>query len=182
MACVQETERLILRLWKQEDIQPYYLINQDSHVIKYLRGTLSVQQVEDFIVAANNHYDTYGYTLWAVELKSTKELIGFIGLNYVMWSSSFTPAVEIGWRLGSQHWGNGYATEGARAVLQYGFQVLQLEEIVSFTVPANARSIRVMEKIGLRRDRNGDFNHPKLPHNHPLSCHVLYRLKKSEYC
>lgn len=177
-----DTERLSLRLWKQDDIQSYYDINQDPQVIEYLRGSLTVQQVEDFMVAANSHYNTHGYTLCAVELKATRELIGFIGLNYVVWDAHFTPVVEIGWRLGSQYWGKGYATEGAHAVLKYGFQVMQLEEIVAFTVPANVRSIRVMEKIGLKRDKNGDFNHPKLAHDHLLSHHVLYRLKKSEYC
>jgi len=87
----------------------------------------------------------------------------------------------VGWRLGSRYWGNGYATEGAKASLDYGFKQCGLKEIVSFTVPANVRSIRVMEKIGLKRDLNGDFAHPKLPIDHPLSRHILYRLSVGEY-
>ena len=108
------------------------------------------------------------------------ELIGFIGLNYTEWQSHFTPAVEIGWRLSSQHWNKGYATEGAKAALQFGFNQCALQEIVSFTVPANIRSIRVMEKIGLSRDIKGDFAHPKLPADHPLSKHILYRLRSGD--
>lgn len=181
MSTIIQTERLILRLWKPEDVQPYYEINQDLEVVRYLRGPLTMEQVQDFIVAANAHYDRHGYTVWAVELKETGELIGFIGLNYVDWKALFTPAVEIAWRLGSQFWGSGYATEGARAVLEYGFMVLGLKKIVAFTVPANVRSIRVMEKIGLQRDKNGDFNHPKLSLDHPLSYHVLYKLTRVDY-
>ncbi|NCT56545.1 MAG: GNAT family N-acetyltransferase [Legionella sp.] len=114
-------------------------------------------------------------------MKETGELIGFIGLNYTDWESHFTPAVEVGWRLGSQYWGKGFASEGAKASLEYGFKQCGLKEIVSFTVPANIRSIRVMEKIGLKRDLNGDFSHPKLAADHPLSQHILYWLTADEY-
>lgn len=122
-----------------------------------------------------------GYTLWAVELKETHEMIGFIGLNDTSWQSHFTPAVEIGWRLGSQYWGQGYATEGAIACLEYGFNTMNLNEIVSFTVPDNVKSIQVMERIGLKRDIKGDFAHPRLAADHPLSQHVLYRLTRNDY-
>lgn len=176
-----ETKRLILRTWKKEDAEPYFQINQDFKVIELLRGRLTMEEVIDFISAMNSHGDKYGYMLWAVELKETGEFIGFIGLNYTDWKSHFTPTVEVGWRLGSQYWGKGYATEGAKAALNYGFKKCNLKEIVSFTVPANVRSIRVMEKIGLKRDIQGDFAHPKLPPEHALSHHVLYRLTIDEY-
>ena len=91
---------------------------------------------------------------------------------------SFIPAVEIGWRIGSQFWRKGYATEAARAALEFGFEKIGLSEIVSFTVPANLRSIGVMEKIGMKRDVAGDFLHPKLPLDHRLSQHVLYRIRR----
>lgn len=175
MTTIIETARLILRTWKHEDTDAYYQINQDRQVIELLRGPLSMQQVIEFISAANQHQEKHGYTLWAIELKQTGELIGFTGLNYTDWQAHFTPAVEIGWRLGSQHWGRGYATESAKAALKHGFTRCHLKEIVSFTVPTNARSIRVMEKIGLKRDVNGDFAHPKLPNDHRLSHHILYR-------
>ena len=173
-----ETERLILRTWKEADAGAYLQINQDPKVIEFLRGPLTLAQVKDFIPAVNSHGIKRGYTLWAAELKATGELIGFIGLNYTDWEAHFTPAVEVGWRLGSAYWGKGYATEGAKASLDYGFNQCGLKEIVSFTVPANTRSLRVMEKIGMVRDPQGDFAHPKLEPGHRLSHHVLYRIKK----
>lgn len=174
-----ETERLYLRNWIEEDIAPYYSLNQHPKVIEFLREPLTMQQVEDFIVAANQHQTKHGYTLWAVEPKNRPTCIGFIGLNYTTWEAPFTPAVEVGWRLDADWWGKGYATEGAKACLVYGFNTCGLQEIVSFTVSENNRSRRVMEKIGLIRDVNGDFAHPKLEPDHPLSKHVLYRIKKS---
>ncbi len=174
---ILETERLILRIWKKEDADPYYSINQDPKVIEFLRGPLTIEEVNDFIQAVNDHGDKYGYMLWASELKKTGELIGFIGLNYTKFESHFTPAVEVGWRLGSQYWGKGYATEGAEASLNYGFNQCNLKEIVSFTVPTNIRSISVMEKIGMKRDIEGNFTHTKLPLDHKLSKHILYRIK-----
>ena len=181
MITIIDTERLILRTWNKEDARSYFQINQDPKVIEFLRGPLTMKQVNDFIPVMNSHGDTDSYTLWAACLKGTGELIGFIGLNYTDWESHFTPAVEVGWRLGSQFWGKGYATEGAKASLDYGFKKCGLKEIVSFTVPANVRSLGVMEKIGLKRDINGDFAHPKLAVDHPLSQHVLYRLRADEY-
>lgn len=177
MSTIIETERLILRTWKKEDANPYFEINQDPKVIEFLPGPLTMEQVNDFIPAANQHQDKHGYTLWAACLKETGGLIGFIGLNYIDWESSFTPAVEVGWRLGSQYWGKGFATEGAKASLEHGFKRCGLKAIVALTTPANARSIRVIEKIGLKRDLNGDFRHPKLAAEHPLSKHRFVSLE-----
>ena len=176
-----ETERLILRTWKKEDEDEYYRINQDPKVLEFLRGPLTMQQVKDFINFVNQQFEKIGYTLWAAEEKSSGKLMGFIGLDPLKWEAPFGPCVEIGWRLGSEFWGKGYATEGAKAALDYGFNKCGLNEIVSFTVPANIRSLRIMEKIGMHRDLKGDFAHPKLPADHPLSRHVLYRLKKEQY-
>ncbi len=184
-----ETERLILRRWQESDATAYFAINNDVKVTEFLRGSLSKKEVTDFIGGANIHQDQHGYTLWAAELKNTQELIGFIGLNYIDWSdiilennphhknsSPFLkPVVEIGWRLGSQYWNKGYATEGAIASLNYGINKIGLKEILSWTVPANKRSFHVMEKIGMKRDYTYDFHHPKLTLNHPLSQHILYK-------
>lgn len=175
---VIETDRLILRTWKEKDAEPYYQINQDPKVIEFLPGPITMEQANDFMVFMNTRGEQRGYTLWATELKETGDFIGFIGLNYTDWKAHFTPATEVGWRLGSQYWGKGYATEGAKACLAYGFEKIGLPEIVSFTVPQNLRSIRVMEKIGMKRDPKGDFEHPKLEPNHRLSKHVLYRIFK----
>ena len=169
------TSRLILRSWQEGDVESFYQVNQDRHVIEYLAGSLTYQQVRDFIDKHNQQLKQRGYTLWAVELKHTRELIGFVGLNFIDFEASFTPAVEIGWRLGSQYWGRGYATEAAQAVLAYGFNTIGLTEIVSFTVPANQRSIRLMERLGMQRDQTQDFYHPQLPREHPLAFHVVYR-------
>lgn len=181
MNAIIETERLLLRTWLPKDIEPYYLINQDPKVIEYLLGPLSQEKVETFITRANTQQKERGFTLWAVELKESQHLIGFIGLNYTDWESKFTPAVEIGWRLGSQYWNKGYATEGAKAALKYGFEKMGLNEIISFTVPENVRSIQIMKKIGLKRDVHSDFSHPKLSLDHKLSKHILYRITKEEY-
>jgi RimJ/RimL family protein N-acetyltransferase len=160
-------------------------INNDPKVIEFLRGPLTISQVNDFIPAANKHQESLGYTVWATELKQNGALIGFIGFNNPDFFSPsnlpFSPCVEIAWRLGSQYWGKGYATEGAKACLSYGFNMLGFSEVVSFTVPQNTRSMNLMEKIGLNRDKGGDFLHPMLPIEHPLSNHVLYRLKKEDY-
>ncbi len=174
---ILETERLILRTWKDADKIDYYRINQDPKVIEHLPGSITVEESSTFADKTNLKQSERGFCLWAAELKITKEFIGFIGLNYTDWPAHFTPAVEVGWRLGSPFWGNGYATEGAIASLNFGFNKCGLNEIVSFTVPANIRSIKVMERIGMKHDLEGDFAHPNLPADHRLSKHVLYRIK-----
>ncbi len=175
---VIETDRLILRTWKEEDRDAYWQINQDPKVIEFLLGSMSKAQVESFIQNCNKGFEEKGFCLFATELKTSHEMIGFIGLSGTQWEAHFTPAVEVGWRLGSQYWGMGYATEGAKAVLEYGFHTLALDEIVSFTAMLNTRSIQVMERIGMKRDVRDDFVHPKLDLQHPLSKHVLYRIQK----
>jgi RimJ/RimL family protein N-acetyltransferase len=132
---VIQTDRLLLRTWSEDDAQPYFELNQDSKVFEFLPGPLTMEAVKQFIAAKNQCFVDNGYTLWAVEEKITGELIGFIGLQAPLWKAAFTPCVEIGWRLGSKYWGQGYATEGAKAALQYGFDHLGLKGVVSFTVP-----------------------------------------------
>jgi RimJ/RimL family protein N-acetyltransferase len=126
-------------------------------------------------------FDERGFGLWAVEIVGVAPFAGFIGLSVPRFEAHFTPCVEIGWRLAAEHWGRGYATEGARAALAFGLDTLKLKEIVSFTVPENVRSRRVMEKIGMRHDEPGDFEHPLLPEGHPLRRHVLYRIANSDF-
>jgi len=173
---VIETERLILRTWQASDIEPYYAIMQDPKVTELLLGPLTREQISVFIERSNKAYAEEKYCLFAVEEKASGNLIGYVGLCKVPYETPFTPAIEIGWRLGSQYWGKGYATEAARAVLSYAFTVLKLTEVVSFTSTLNVRSMRVMEKIGMQRDMNGDFAHPRLAPDHTLSKHVLYRI------
>lgn len=170
------TERLRLRRWLPADLAPFAAMNADPRVTKYLPTPLSRQQSDAFVARIEAHFAQHGYGHWAVEICGVAPFAGFIGLSTPRFEAHFQPCVEIGWRLGAEHWGHGYATEGARAVLAFGFDVLRLEEMVSFTVPANVRSRRVMEKIGMTYDPADDFDHPLLPEGHPLRHHVLYRI------
>lgn len=160
------------------------LINQDPKVMAHFPDVGNREQTRAHVKKIQNHQDKYGYSLYAVELKATAEMIGFVGLLHRTkkeFDVPFMPATEIGWRLSSQHWNQGYASEAAAAVLQYAFTTLGLDEVVSFTVPANQASRRVMEKIGLHHCEKDDFNHPALAKDSPLRQHVLYRLTKCEY-
>lgn len=175
------TPRLLLRPWKPEDLASFAAMNADQRVMEYFPATLSLDESKQAIDKYILHFKQYGFGWWAATLLDTGEFIGFVGLAHVNFTAPFTPAVEIGWRLAFDYWGKGYATEGAKAVLQYGFQVLNLDEIVSFTVVQNIRSQRVMERIGMHHDSKDDFDHPKLPEGHWLRRHVLYRLGASEW-
>jgi len=124
------------------------------------------------------HIQEHGFGPWAIEIPEVTPFAGFIGLSIPGFQTAFMPCVEIGWRLSADCWNRGYATEGARAALSFGFETLQLTEILSFTVPANLRSRRVMEKLGMTHSPADDFDHPLLPAGHPLRRHVLYRLAR----
>jgi RimJ/RimL family protein N-acetyltransferase len=147
--------------------------------MEFFPATLSRAQTETIIETIEKRIDQRGFGLWAVEVKATKDFIGFIGLNVPGYTLPFSPCVEVGWRLAFNHWGKGYAQEGARAALTFGFEKMRLNEIVSFTTVSNIRSRRVMEGIGMTYDANGDFDHPELPDGHALRKHVLYRSVKS---
>ena len=175
------TERLLLRRWRASDREPFARINADPAVMEHFPNPLSHQQSDQLILNIEKHFDQHGFGLWAAELRATGELIGFIGLSIPRFEAAFTPCVEIGWRLAAAHWGSGLAIEGARAVVHHAFEILQLDEIVSFTIPANIRSRRVMEKLGMTHDDRDDFDHPIFPAGHPMRRHVLYRLKRSAW-
>ncbi|MES1239233.1 MAG: GNAT family N-acetyltransferase, partial [Chloroflexota bacterium] len=122
-----------------------------------------------------------GFGLWVVEAAGDGTFLGFTGLTRPRFDAPFMPAVEVGWRFARHTWGKGYATEAARAALGFGFEVLGLEEIVSFTSPANERSWRVMERLGMTHDPADDFDHPRLPEGHRLRRHLLYRLPRAAW-
>ncbi len=172
---VLETGRLRLRKWKPEDREPFALMNSDPQVVEFLPGPLSRQQSDAYADRIEAHFRQRGFGRFAIELREGARFIGFMGPEVALFEAHFTPCVEIGWRLAPDLWGRGLATEAARAVLQYGFETLRLDEIVAFTVPANLRSRRVMEKAGMVHDLAGDFDHPKLAEGHPLRRHLLYR-------
>jgi RimJ/RimL family protein N-acetyltransferase len=174
---ILQTERLILRNWCAADRQPFAQMNADAQVMQFMPATLSSSESNSLVDKIEEHIQMNGFGLFAAELRSSPSFIGYIGLAIPSFQAAFTPCVEIGWRLSAVYWGKGLATEGAREVVRYAFRVLGLGELVSFTAPANIRSRRVMEKLGMTHDPADDFDHPKLPEGHPLRRHVLYRLK-----
>jgi 3-dehydroquinate dehydratase/shikimate dehydrogenase len=179
-----KTKRLILRPWKETDLAPFAKLNADPKVMEYFPSILSREESDHLAQKMQSKMEERGYGMWAVSIPEIADFIGFIGLNHQdksTFPAHFTPAVEIGWRLAATYWGKGYATEGAKAVLAYGFEHLHLEEIVSFTAVQNMRSRRIMEKIGMHHDSKDDFDHPKLPEGHALRRHVLYRLKQQQW-
>lgn len=178
-----QTERLILRPWQEEDLEPFAALNADPRVMEYFPSTLNRKESDALAQREQKRIEERGWGLWAIGVPGVADFIGFVGLIY--WDKEnlpahFTPAYEVGWRLAFDHWGKGYATEGAKAALQYGFETLKLEEIVSMTAVQNMRSRAVMERIGMHHDPKDDFDHPKLAKDHPLSRHVLYRIKQQE--
>jgi len=170
-----ETERLILRRWGPEDVESFAAMNADPRVMEFYPKTLNRSETEAMITTIERKFDQHGFGLWATELRQTGQLAGFIGLNVPGYALPFSPCVEIGWRLGFDHWGQGYAQEGARATLAFGFDRAGLEEIVAFTAVINLRSCRVMEKIGMTYNPAAEFNHPHVPEGDRLRRHVLYR-------
>ena len=173
------TPRLILRSWRESDLGPYAEINADPRVMEFYPQTLNRQESDAQAGRIQAHFARHGFGLWAVEIPGRTNFAGFIGLSVPAWEAVFTPCVEVGWRLAPQHWGHGYGVEGARAAVAHGFDVVKLDEILSFTVPANLRSRAVMERLGMTRRPEDDFDHPLLSEGHRLRRHVLYRLKAS---
>jgi RimJ/RimL family protein N-acetyltransferase len=178
---VIRTDRLLLRRWRPEDRAPFAKMNADPAVREHYPGLMSREQSDAFVDRIEAHWTDHGWGLWAVEVPGVAPFIGYVGL----WPGEDVASgtVEVGWRLARDHWGHGYATEAAREAIRFGFEELGLDEIVSFTVPQNERSWRVMERIGLRRDPARDFDHPNVdagayPH---LVRHVMYRLRRAEW-
>jgi ribosomal-protein-alanine N-acetyltransferase len=175
-----ETSRLLLRPWRDADVDAFATMFDDPKVMEFMMPA-DRPAIEAIVARVRAHFDRHGFGWWAAELRETRAFIGFIGLSHIPFEAHFTPAVEVGWRLASTHWGKGYATEGALAALEAAFTRLGLSEIVSITVPANTRSRRVMERIGMTRDPADDFDHPRLAEGDPLRRHVLYRIGKAQW-
>lgn len=174
-----ESSRLGFRMWKESDRELFTKMNGSKEVMRYFPKTLDSKETDDFLNRVQSHFEENGYGLWAVELKDTKEFIGFIGLLNATFEAHFTPCVEIGWRLDDKYWNKGYATEGAKACLEYGFKNLKLDTIYSFTAEINKPSENVMKKIGLKKV--GEFKHPKVGDGNPLKPHVLYKIDRKEF-
>lgn len=173
-----ETDRLVLRRWREADLAPFAALNADPVVMEYFQAVMTRAESDALAPRIEAHFDAHDFGLFAVGVRATGEFIGFVGLWPADFDAPFTPAVEVGWRLARSAWGHGYATEAARASIADGFERLGLAEIVSFTPDPNERSWRVMERLGMLRDAAGDFDHPKVPPGHRLEHHVLYRLAR----
>jgi RimJ/RimL family protein N-acetyltransferase len=176
-----ETDRLILRGWRDDDRAPFAAMNADPEVTRYLSRSLTQVESDAFVDRIVEGWAERGYGLWAIERLSDGAFLGFTGLSWQAFESPVTPAVEIGWRLARGAWGQGYATEAALATLRFAFDVLGLPEVASFTSATNVASRRVMDRVGLRRDPAGDFDYPGIAPGHPNRPHVTYRLTRDEW-
>lgn len=175
-----DTSRLILRPWKESDVAPFIQMGLDLDVMHYFPSTLSYDQSRDFIKSITLKFDEHpSWGLWAVELKQTQSFIGCIGLNAQPSQFDFSPCVEISWRLVKDAWRQGYAFEGARAVLQYAFEQLKLDQVVAFTAAVNTPSEALMKKLNMTKVKA--FNHPKLAPEHLLARHVLYEIRVENF-
>jgi ribosomal-protein-alanine N-acetyltransferase len=172
------TDRLLLRPWREDDLAPFAALNADPAVMEHFAKPLERAESDAFVARIQAHFAREGFGFWAVEAPGIAPLVGMVGLARPAFEAHFTPCVEIGWRLARDYWGRGYATEAARAALGYGFEQLDLDEIVAFTATGNARSRAVMERIGMTRSAEDDFDHPALPEGHRLRRHVLYRIRR----
>jgi ribosomal-protein-alanine N-acetyltransferase len=174
------TQRLLLRQWCEEDLEPFAALNGDPEVMRYFPATLTRPESDAFARYVQGLIAVHGWGLWAVEVPGGAAFIGFVGLNRPRFEAHFTPAIEVGWRLDRRYWGHGYATEAARAALTFAFDDLECAEVVSFTSPLNERSMRVMRRLGMTRDPADDFDHPALAEG-PLRRHALYRMDREQW-
>ncbi len=169
------TARLWLRSWREADTAPLAGLFADPLAMRYFNGTRDAAFSARWIAGVRDHFARRGFGIWAVEAPGVADFIGFVGLSDIPDSMPCCPGVEIVWTLAPAHWHRGYATEAAQAALADGFGRLALDEIVAFTAAVNAPSRRVMARLGMRHDRDGDFPHPRIPPGNPLCPHVLYR-------
>lgn len=176
-----QTKRLLLRPWREEDLEACAKLNGDPRVMEYFPSVLTREESDHFARRHTAVIEKQGWGFWVVSIPGQADFIGCLGLVPVLFDAPFTPAVEIGWRLAYDYWNQGYATEGAMAALKYGFETLHLDEIVAFTPLNNQRSQNVMKKIGMIHDEKDDFDHPRLAEGHPLSRHALYRIKTGHF-
>ena len=170
------TERLLLRRWLDSDRAPFARLNADPEVMRYLQGPRSRERSDASIALFERSFEDQGWGLWAVEVVEAGSFIGFVGLARSDFDATFTPAVEVGWRLARHAWGQGYATEASTAALRFGLGAAGIQDVMSWTASINRRSRLVMERLGLHHDADADFEHPRVPVGDPLRPHVLYRL------
>ncbi len=172
MNCI-ETDRLVLRDWISEDLPLFIAMNKDDRVMHFFPSVLTEEETESFFFRIQSEFERNGWGLYAVELKSTGQFIGYVGLHEIGFDADFAPGVEIGWRVDADYHNQGFATEAAKAVLELA-RSKGLKRLYSFTAKKNAPSEKVMQKIGMTKV--GEFEHPNLPESSPLRTHVLYQI------
>lgn len=175
------TARLRLRAWEERDRAPFAALNADPVVMEHFPGPMTRAESDAMVDRIHARWAADGFGLWAVDRLDDGRFTGFVGLAPPTFEASFTPCVEIGWRLVPAAWGQGFATEAAEAALAFGFETVGLDEIQSWTIPANTRSQAVMTRIGMTHDPADDFDHPRFPEGHRLQRHVRYRLSRSRW-
>jgi RimJ/RimL family protein N-acetyltransferase len=168
------TERLLLRPWQDSDLPLFAEQNADPVVMRFFHATLTREESDAWVARAIAHRAEHGFGRWAVEAPGIAPFIGAVGLSHIRFEADFTPAVEVAWRLSRPYWGQGYATEAARAAIADGFQRAGLRQIVAITAVNNLPSRRVMQRLGMQYKT--DFDHPLVPPDSPLRRHALYRL------
>jgi len=181
MTVYVETPRLILRDWKDSDREPWAAMGRDPEVMRYLGPVMTREQADAGFERAQGQIARDGFGFWAVERKADGRFLGFLGPKNTTFDAHFTPNIELGWRLSRDAWGQGLATEGARAARDWAFQNIETDEVIAITVPGNLGSQAVMRKIGLERDLAGDFDHPNLAETDPLRPHLLFRLNRERW-
>ncbi|MCR4316972.1 MAG: GNAT family N-acetyltransferase [Planctomycetes bacterium] len=177
---ILETERLILRQWRDSDYDEWARLCGDQDVMRYFPKTLTREESDAAATRFRGLIAERGWGIFAAEVKGGAEFIGFIGLHMTNPALPFPTQVEVGWRLLKEHWGNGYATEGARESLRFAFEELALDEVLSFTAIVNERSWKVMERIGMTK-AGLVFEHPLLPAGSELARHILYKITREEF-
>jgi RimJ/RimL family protein N-acetyltransferase len=175
-----KTQRLSFGVWEERHRAPFAAMNADPEVMRFFPALLTAEQSDAMVDRIVNQFPERGWGLWAVEIRSSGEFIGFIGLAVPRYALPFGPCVEVGWRLRRSARGHGYATEGGQACLGIAFDRLGLNEIVSFTALTNLPSIAVMKRIGLS-NAGTDFDHPGVPEDNPLRRHCLYRISRDDW-
>jgi RimJ/RimL family protein N-acetyltransferase len=169
-----ETNRLGLRNWIESDITPFASMCEDPEVMKHFPSVVSKADATAFVRSYQQHFEEFGFTYFAVEELNGGEFIGFVGIKHQTYESPFTPCVDIGWRLKRSAWGKGYATEAAKACLEFAFESAKLEEIFAMCTNTNAPSESVMKKIGM--EKAGTFEHPAIAANSLLNPCLAYRI------
>lgn len=178
-----ETERLILRSWRESDLVPFAALNADPQVMEFFPGPLSEAESDALARRVGGRIEAEGFGFFAVEVKGGPDFIGMVGPSVPGYGAELPcgPCTEVGWRLSRAAWGKGYASEAATASLAFAFDVLDRDEVVAFTAVQNERSQAVMRRIGMTRDETCDFDHPLLPEGHRLLRHVLYRISRDRW-